>query len=88
MVMIVIASLVVTATIVFALGGRDSTNHKLRLNKPTVSIALDRHIRSLTSSLVDDDILYDVEDFVSDYKITRLSEKNLFFLKPYCWSLL
>lgn len=82
MVLLVIASLAVMTIIVVAFGGR-GTSDKSRPNGMTERIPFDRQRRSppqetstFCPSVTDDDTLYDVEDFVSDYKITRLTKPN------------
>lgn len=87
MVLILIVSLAVMAMLVLVLGGRGSDN-KSRSNGTTLPVERTPLVRQRRSpppsippsepSIVDDDddTLYDAEDFISDYKITRLSRPN------------
>ena len=84
--MIVIASLAVMAILVLTLGRRGTSNKARLQNDMTVSaehIPVGRQSRSPQQStspsepsVADDDTLYDVEDFISDYKIIRLTKPN------------
>lgn len=81
MVLILMVSLAIMVMIVLALGGR-GRGKKSRSNGMTAPVErtpFDRQRRSPPSdpSVLDDaDTLYDAEDFISDYKITRLAKPN------------
>lgn len=82
MVLLLMVSLALMAMLVLALGGRGSGD-KSRSNGTNASV---RQRRSSPQSIPpsepsivyddDNDTLYDVEDFISDYKITRLAKPN------------
>lgn len=83
MVLLLMVSLALMAMLVLALGGRGSGGDKSRSNGTNASV---RQRRSSPQSIPpsepsivyddDNDTLYDVEDFISDYKITRLAKPN------------
>lgn len=78
-VMIVIASLAVMAILVLAFG-RGTGNEARLQNDTTGSVRESRSPQQPTApsepSVADNDTLYDVEDFISDYKIISLTKPN------------